>query len=147
MNHCAIRFCTWYQAITEKFTLKVVTNERTKNVFLRMKPEQEMAHVHEEPRKPTTTRCLSHCNKEEVGDNFGDTDVEGTVYMITSLRPDIYEKNSQSSKNTFKIEGRVDENIKAIRSTTSTLPIHASALLCLGRRRLCSLSACSHQTL
>ena len=32
--------------------------------------------------------------------------------MITSLRPDIYEKAAETSKKTFKIEGRVDANIK-----------------------------------
>ena len=36
----------------------------------------------------------------------------GAIYQITSLRPDIYEKDLESSKNTFKIVGRVDENIK-----------------------------------
>ena len=39
-------------------------------------------------------------------------DVDGTIYMISSLRPDIYAKNLETSKNTFKIEGRVDANIK-----------------------------------
>ena len=36
----------------------------------------------------------------------------GAIYQITSLRPDIYEKDLESSKKTFKIVGRVDENIK-----------------------------------
>lgn len=36
----------------------------------------------------------------------------GAIYQITSLRPDIYEKELASSKKTFKIVGRVDENIK-----------------------------------
>ena len=36
----------------------------------------------------------------------------GTVYMVTSLRPDVYEKAVESNKKMFKIEGRVDENIK-----------------------------------
>ena len=36
----------------------------------------------------------------------------GGIYQITSLRPDIYEKELASSKKTFKIVGRVDENIK-----------------------------------
>ena len=38
--------------------------------------------------------------------------IRGTIYQITSLRPDIYEKEQETSKKTFKIEGRVDENIK-----------------------------------
>ena len=36
----------------------------------------------------------------------------GGIYQITSLRPDIYEKNLESSKKMFKIEGRVDADIK-----------------------------------
>jgi hypothetical protein len=36
----------------------------------------------------------------------------GAVYMITSLRPDVYEKAVATNKKMFKIEGRVDENIK-----------------------------------
>jgi hypothetical protein len=39
-------------------------------------------------------------------------DVDGTVYMITSLRPDIYSKNLETSKRMFKIEGRVGDEIK-----------------------------------
>ena len=39
-------------------------------------------------------------------------EIDGTIYMISSLRPDIYAKNLETSKNTFKIEGRVDANIK-----------------------------------
>jgi hypothetical protein len=38
--------------------------------------------------------------------------MKGTIYMITSLRPDIYEKKMEGSKTLFKIEGRVDANIK-----------------------------------
>ena len=36
----------------------------------------------------------------------------GTVYMVTSMRPDVYEKNFESSKRMFKIEGRVGDEIK-----------------------------------
>lgn len=46
---------------------------------------------------------------EPTADN---NNVKGTVYMITSLRPDIYEKAVETSNKTFKIEGRVDANIK-----------------------------------
>jgi hypothetical protein len=41
-----------------------------------------------------------------------DTKAEGTIYGISSLRPDLYTKSVESSKRMFKIEGRVDENIK-----------------------------------
>ena len=36
----------------------------------------------------------------------------GTVYMVTSMRPDVYEKNFESNKRMFKIEGRVGDEIK-----------------------------------
>ena len=36
----------------------------------------------------------------------------GTVYMVTSMRPDVYEKNFESSKRMFKIVGRVGDEIK-----------------------------------
>jgi hypothetical protein len=39
-------------------------------------------------------------------------EAKGTIYGISSLRPDLYTKNVESSKRMFKIEGRVDENIK-----------------------------------
>ena len=39
-------------------------------------------------------------------------EAEGTIYGISSLRPDLYTKSVESSKRLFKIEGRVDENIK-----------------------------------
>ena len=48
----------------------------------------------------------------EKGDFMSCNDIEGTIYMITSLRPDVYEKAVGTSKKTFKIEGRVDEQIK-----------------------------------
>jgi len=38
--------------------------------------------------------------------------VDGYVYMISSLRPDIYEEKLATSKKIFKIEGRVDAEIK-----------------------------------
>lgn len=40
------------------------------------------------------------------------TKVNGMVYQITSLRPDKYEKPLDYSKRMFKIEGRVDDEIK-----------------------------------
>jgi hypothetical protein len=41
----------------------------------------------------------------ETGDF--DTTAEGTIYGISSLRPDLYTKNVETSKNTFRIDGRV----------------------------------------
>jgi hypothetical protein len=40
------------------------------------------------------------------------TKVNGVIYQITSLRPDVYEKNFESNKRMFKIVGRVGDEIK-----------------------------------
>ena len=40
------------------------------------------------------------------------TKVNGVIYQITSLRPDMYEKPYDNSKKIFKIVGRVDNEIK-----------------------------------
>ena len=42
-----------------------------------------------------------------VWEETKDKNVAGTVYMITSLRPDLYTKNQETAKNTFRIDGRV----------------------------------------
>ena len=88
---------------TENFNLRVVSNEGSKNVFLRKKSTQEMWLM-----------CVKNPENPQLRDAYaivweeGDfNDIEGTVYMITSLRPDIYEKNFETSKNTFTIDGRV----------------------------------------
>ncbi|MBO4821843.1 MAG: hypothetical protein J5548_10335 [Prevotella sp.] len=94
----------------EVFKLKVVTNEGSKSILLRSKNEQEMwLMCTKNPENPQLRDAYAIVWEE--GDFFGDKEVEGTVYMITSLRPDIYEKNAESNKRMFKIEGRVDANI------------------------------------
>ena len=89
------------------FKLKVVTNEGSKNISLRSKKDQEMWLM-----------CTKNPENPQLRDAYAITwevndfdEVEGTVYMITSLRPDIYEKSAESDKRMFKIEGRVDANI------------------------------------
>ena len=94
----------------EVFKLKVVTNEGSKNIVLRSEIEQEMwLMCTKNPENPQLRDAYAIVWKE--GDFMGDKEVEGTVYMITSLRPDIYEKSAESNKRMFKIEGRVDANI------------------------------------
>ena len=44
---------------------------------------------------------------EQQGDK-----INGTIFQITSLRPDLFGNMIEASRNTFRIEGRVDENIK-----------------------------------
>ena len=96
---------------TEHFWLKVMTNEGAKSLPLRKKANQEMwLMCTKNPENPQLRDAYAIVWEE--GDFMSGKDVEGTVYMITSLRPDIYEKEQTSSRKTFKIVGRVDENIK-----------------------------------
>ena len=107
---------------TELFNLKVVTNngQKSKDVRIRTNSKQEMWFM-----------CCKNPDNPQLRDAYAivweetkDNKVAGTVFMITSLRPDYYEQsmsggtgifnnNSQSTTaKTFKIVGRVDENIK-----------------------------------
>ena len=95
---------------TELFNLKVVTNngQKSKDVRIRTNSKQEMWFM-----------CCKNPDNPQLRDAYAivweetkDKNVAGNIYMITSLRPDLYTKSLESSKKTFKIEGRVDENIK-----------------------------------
>lgn len=46
-----------------------------------------------------------------VWEHHGDT-INGTIFQITSLRPDLVGNMIDALRSTFRIEGRVDENIK-----------------------------------
>ena len=90
---------------TELFDLKVVTNngQKSKNVRIRINTKQEMWFM-----------CCKNPDNPQLRDAYAivweetkDKNVAGTVYMITSLRPDLYTKNQETAKNTFRIDGRV----------------------------------------
>lgn len=101
---------------TELFDLKVVTNngQKSKNVRIRINTKQEMWFM-----------CCKNPDNPQLRDAYAivweetkDNHVAGTVFMITSLRPDMYEKNMSSAgllsdnKNTFTIDGRVGYDLK-----------------------------------
>ena len=101
---------------TELFNLKVVTNngQKSKDVRIRTNSKQEMWFM-----------CCKNPDNPQLRDAYAivweetkDKHVAGTVYMITSLRPDMYEKNMTSAsllsdnKNTFVIDGRVGYDLK-----------------------------------
>lgn len=96
---------------SQQFDIKVVTadGQRSKTLPIRTKQTQEMWFL--------ATKNIENPQLRDVyaivweTDAF-DTKAEGTIYGISSLRPDLYTKNVESSKRMFKIEGRVDENIK-----------------------------------
>lgn len=90
---------------TELFNLKVVTNngQKSKDVPIRTNSKQEMWFM-----------CCKNPDNPQLRDAYAivweetkDKNVAGTVYMITSLRPDLYTKNQETAKNTFRIDGRV----------------------------------------
>ena len=96
---------------TELFNLKVVTNngQKSKEIRIRTNSKQEMWFM-----------CCKNPDNPQLRDAYAivweeakDKKVAGTVYMITSLRPDMYEKNMtgagllSDNKNTFIIDGRV----------------------------------------
>lgn len=90
---------------TELFNLKVVTNngQKSKDVRIRTNSKQEMWFM-----------CCKNPDNPQLRDAYAivweetkDKNVTGNVYMITSLRPDLYTKNLETAKNTFRIDGRV----------------------------------------
>ena len=101
---------------TELFNLKVVTNngQKSKEIRIRTNSKQEMWFM-----------CCKNPDNPQLRDAYAivweeakDKKVAGTVYMITSLRPDMYEKNMtgagllSGNKNTFIIDGRVGYDLK-----------------------------------
>lgn len=94
----------------ENIYLMVIDNDgKSNNVRIRSNKRQEMWMM-----------CTKNPENPQLRDAYAVTwelsedkqKAVGTVYMITSLRPDVYVKNLETSKKTFKIEGRVDANIK-----------------------------------
>jgi hypothetical protein len=100
----------------ELFNLKVVTNngKKSKDVRIRTNTKQEMWFM-----------CCKNPENPQLRDAYAivweeskDKNVAGTVFIITSLRPDIFEKNMSSAgllsdnQNTFIIDGRVGYDLK-----------------------------------
>ena len=94
---------------TELFNLKVVTNngQKSKDVCIRTNSKQEMWFMCcKNPDNPMLRDAYAI-----VWEETKDKNVAGTVYMITSLRPDLYTKNQETAKNTFRIDGRVGNDL------------------------------------
>ena len=86
---------------TELFNLKVVTNNGQKSKDVNSKQEMWFMCC-KNPDNPMLRDAYAI-----VWEETKDKNVAGTVYMITSLRPDLYTKNQETAKNTFRIDGRV----------------------------------------
>lgn len=92
----------------EKVKLRIVTDNglQVRDENIRTNNNQEMwLMCSKNPDNPLLrdAHAIVWEEKDEV--------IDGHILMITSLRPDIYDKNLETSSNTFKIEGRVDANI------------------------------------
>lgn len=93
----------------ERISLTVVSeNDKTaKDVPIRRNNNEEMLMM-----------CCKNAENPQLRDAYaivweqqGDK-INGTIFQITSLRPDLFGNVREASRNTFRIEGRVDENIK-----------------------------------
>ncbi len=96
---------------TQQFDIKVVSadGQRSKTLPIRTESSQEMWFL--------ATKNIENPQLRDAYAIVWETDdlgieAKGTIYGISSLRPDLYTKSVESSKRMFKIEGRVDENIK-----------------------------------
>ena len=92
----------------EMFSLKVITNNGT---------NQSTQRIRTNKNQEMWLMCCKNPENPQLRDAYAivwehTDEIDGTIYMISSLRPDIYTKNLETSKRTFKIEGRVDANIK-----------------------------------
>ena len=93
----------------QRFSLQVVTNDRTssKTYQVRTKSTQEMWFLATKNPANPELRDAYAIVWEPAADKLN---VNGTIYMITSLRPDLYKKAGETSNKTFKIEDRVGRN-------------------------------------
>ena len=93
------------------FLLNVYTNNEADNTSL---------HVRTHDDQEMWMMCCKNPENPQLRDAYAISWVlssdkkiaNGTVYMVTSMRPDVYEKNFESSKKMFKIVGRVGDEIK-----------------------------------
>ena len=93
------------------FLLNVYTNNEADNTSL---------HVRTHDDQEMWMMCCKNPENPQLRDAYAISWVlssdkkiaNGVIYMVTSLRPDVYEKNFESSKKMFKIVGRVDDEIK-----------------------------------
>ena len=91
---------------TQQFDIKVVSadGQRSTTLPIRTEPTQEMWYL--------ATKNLENPQLRDVYAIVWETDdlgieAKGTIYGISSLRPDLYTKNQETAKNTFRIDGRV----------------------------------------
>ena len=91
---------------TQQFAINVFSEGGQRNTTLpiRTKDTQEMWFL--ATKNPENPQLRDVYAIVWETDDLGET-AEGTIYGISSLRPDLYTKNLEASKNTFRIDGRV----------------------------------------
>ncbi len=93
----------------DNFSIKVATgNGNTKTVRIRTRSNQNMWYMAvKNPTNPQLRDVYAI-----VWENKDAENVEGNIYMITSLRPDLFEKNMEKdTSKTFTLDGRMGDDI------------------------------------
>ena len=94
----------------ELFSIRVVSNGGQPNTTL---------HVRTSTTQEMWLMCAKNPDNPQLRDAYAivwepladGLNVEGTVFMVSSLRPDLYTKNQDYSRNTFRIDGRVGDDL------------------------------------
>ena len=94
----------------EQFSIRVVSNGGQPNntLHVRTNSKQEMWFLATKNLENPQLRDAYAIVWEPSADGLN---VEGTVYGISSLRPDLYTKNLETSNNVFRIDGRVGDDL------------------------------------
>lgn len=94
----------------EQFSIRVVSNGGQPNntLHVRTNSKQEMWFLATKNLDNPQLRDAYAIVWEPSADGLN---VEGTVYGISSLRPDLYTKNLEMSNNVFRIDGRVGDDL------------------------------------
>ncbi|MCQ2222285.1 MAG: hypothetical protein MJZ35_00685 [Bacteroidaceae bacterium] len=94
----------------ESFSIKVVTEngKKTNYVTLRNKPTQEMWYMATKNASNPQLRDVYAIVWEQKDQDH----VEGDIYIISSLRPDLFEKDMERDRSkTFTLDGRMGDDI------------------------------------
>lgn len=93
------------------FSIKVIeeNGKVSKDQRIRTETNQEMWYMATKNPQNPQLRDVYAIVWQKVPEK---SQCKGTIFMISSLRPDIYQQNLENSSKTFKIEGRIDGEIK-----------------------------------
>lgn len=94
----------------QMFSIRVVSNSGQPNNTL---------HVRTSTTQEMWLMCAKNPDNPQLRDAYAivwepladGLNVKGTVFIVSSLRPDLYTKNQETSQNIFRIEGRVGDDL------------------------------------